>query len=140
MARMIDKSALRSCPQTYAVAARAHCRCRPPENIEILVYLRGHNKVFGEQARMTLADGTKTPPLLPPPTLRHRPKFWIISSHPDNLRQSYYQLFWRIFRTRGQIIKLALFGHGGSRFEVMLKSERARSLSRCLRLSDQVPI
>jgi len=40
-------------------AARGALQVPAAENIEILVYLARHNKVFGEQARMTLAGGRK---------------------------------------------------------------------------------
>jgi hypothetical protein len=56
MARMIElvrKSQLPSYLMSSAV--RGALRCPPDEMIEILVYLALHNRVFGEQARMTLA-------------------------------------------------------------------------------------
>lgn len=56
MPRMIDtirKSALPS--NTMQFAAKGALLVPVQEMIEILVYLATHNKVFGEQARMTLA-------------------------------------------------------------------------------------
>jgi len=56
MARMIDlvrRSALASNAMQFA--ARGALLVAPQEMLEILVYLATHNKVFGEQARMTLA-------------------------------------------------------------------------------------
>jgi len=56
MARMIDlvrRSALASNAMQFA--ARGALLVAPQEMLEILVHLATHNKVFGEQARMTLA-------------------------------------------------------------------------------------
>lgn len=56
MARMIDlirSSALSA--NLMQIAARGALGVPPGEMIEILVYLANHNRVFGQQARMTLA-------------------------------------------------------------------------------------
>lgn len=56
MARMIDLVRNSQLP-SYLMnsAVRGALRVPPEETIEILVYLALHNRVFGEQARMTLA-------------------------------------------------------------------------------------
>src|SRR5215470_14723126 len=56
MPRMIDlvrKSQMSA--NMMQAAARGALMVQPGEMIEILVHLAQHNKVFGEQARMTLA-------------------------------------------------------------------------------------
>ena len=53
MIEVIRNSALPS--NTMQFAAKGALLVPPQEMIEILVYLANHNKVFGEQARMTLA-------------------------------------------------------------------------------------
>src|SRR5262249_47222645 len=56
MGRIIDqirKSSLASNMMQFA--AKGALMIPPQEMVEILVYLATHNKVFGEQARMTLA-------------------------------------------------------------------------------------
>jgi len=56
MARMIDQIRASKLPSNMMqFAARGALSVTPDENIEILVYLAKHNKVFGDLARMTLA-------------------------------------------------------------------------------------
>ena len=67
-------------------AAKGALNVSPAENIEILVYLARHNKVFGDLARMTLAGWDEktslrvaSDPQTPPEVLDY-----LVS--PDNLR------------------------------------------------------
>ncbi len=56
MPRMIDQIRASKLPSNMMqFAARGALSVPPDENIEILVYLARHNKVFGDLARMTLA-------------------------------------------------------------------------------------
>jgi hypothetical protein len=56
MARMIDQIRASKLPSNMMqFAARGALSVTPDENLEILVYLSKHNKVFGDLARMTLA-------------------------------------------------------------------------------------
>ena len=56
MARMIDQIRASKLPSNMMpFAAKGALNVSPAENIEILVYLARHNKVFGDLARMTLA-------------------------------------------------------------------------------------
>jgi len=56
MARMIDQIRASKLPSNMMqFAARGALAVSPAENIEILVYLARHNKVFGDLARMTFA-------------------------------------------------------------------------------------
>src|SRR5271170_2153997 len=56
MARMIDQiRASKLTSNMMQFAAKGALNVSPGENIEILVYLAKHNKVFGDLARMTLA-------------------------------------------------------------------------------------
>lgn len=56
MARMIDQIRASKLPSNMMTfAAKGALSVGPAENIEILVYLARHNKVFGDLARMTLA-------------------------------------------------------------------------------------
>jgi hypothetical protein len=56
MPRMLDLIRTSSVPATLMQAAARGALSVPPEDmIEILVHLANHNKVFGQQARMTLA-------------------------------------------------------------------------------------
>lgn len=61
MSRMIDLIRSSAVPATLMqAAARGALSVPPAEMIEILVYLANHNKVFGQQARMTLAGWEET--------------------------------------------------------------------------------
>jgi hypothetical protein len=56
MQRMIELIRSSSVPATLMqAAARGALSVSPAEMIEILVHIANHNKVFGQQARMTLA-------------------------------------------------------------------------------------
>jgi hypothetical protein len=56
MARMVEMIRSSSVPATLMqAAARGALSVPPAEMIEIMVHLANHNKVFGQQARMTLA-------------------------------------------------------------------------------------
>ncbi len=56
MPSMIDQIRASKLPSNMMqFAARGALQVSPEENIEILVYLARHNKVFGDTARMTLA-------------------------------------------------------------------------------------
>src|SRR5580658_10207763 len=56
MARTIDQIRASKLPSNMMqFAARGALQVPPAENIEILVYLALHNRVFGDLARMTLA-------------------------------------------------------------------------------------
>src|SRR5579862_3436818 len=56
MPRMIDSIRKNALPSNMMqFAAKGALLVSPPEMIEILVYLANNNKVFGHQARMTLA-------------------------------------------------------------------------------------
>jgi hypothetical protein len=87
MARMIDQIRASKLPSNMMqFAAKGALSVAPAENIEILVYLARHNKVFGDLARMTLAGWDEkaslqaaSDPNTPPEVLDY-----LIS--PDNLR------------------------------------------------------
>jgi hypothetical protein len=62
MSRMIELIRTSAVPATLMQAAARGALSVPPEEmIEILVHLANHNKVFGQQARMTLAGGMRNP-------------------------------------------------------------------------------
>ena len=59
--RMIDQIRASRLPSNMMqFAARGALQVPAAENIEILVYLALHNKIFGELARMTLAGWDET--------------------------------------------------------------------------------
>jgi hypothetical protein len=130
MPRMIDQIRASKLPSgMMQFAARGALQVPPAENIEILVHLAVHNKVFGELARMTLAGwdekasrAAAADPQTPPEVLNY-----MISL--DNLRPALVPaLLENPSVPVGQIVKLAVSA-GRETIEAMLKSARVRSLS-----------
>ncbi|HTW58478.1 MAG TPA: hypothetical protein VMD99_10115 [Terriglobales bacterium] len=115
-------------------AARGALQVSPAENIEILVYLATHNKVFGELARMTFAGwdekscrAAAADPQTPAEVLNY-----MISL--DNLRPALAPaLLENPSVPEGQIAKLALSA-GRETIEAMLKSARVRSCAAVLQI------
>jgi len=130
MARTIDQIRASKLPSNMMqFAARGALQVPAAENIEILVYLARHNKVFGELARMTLAgwdEKASRAAAADPQTPREVLEYFI---SPDNLRpQLLSTLLENPSVPEGQLIKLALSATRES-IEVMLKSPRVRSLN-----------
>jgi hypothetical protein len=87
MARMIDQIRASKLPSNMMpFAAKGALNVSPAENIEILVYLAKHNKVFGDLARMTLAGWDEKASLAAAsdPQTPREVLGYLIS--PDNLR------------------------------------------------------
>ena len=133
MARMIDQIRASRLPSNMMqFAARGALQVPPAENIEILVYLARNNKVFGDTARMTLAGWDEKASLAAaadPKTPQEVLNYFIA---PDNVRPKLLPALLENPSVREeQIIKLA-----GSalreNIDIMLKSERVRSLPRAL--------
>jgi hypothetical protein len=87
MARMIDQIRASKLPSNMMqFAARGALSVTPDENLEILVYLARHNKVFGDLARMTLAGWDENASLAAasnPKTAREVLEYLV---SPENLR------------------------------------------------------
>jgi hypothetical protein len=130
MARVIDQIRASKLPSNMMqFAARGALQVPAAENIEILVYLARHNKVFGELARMTLAGWDEKASLAAAADTEtsHEVLDYLVS--PDNLRPKLLAaLLENPSVSEGQLVKLALSATRES-IEVMLKSTRLRSLS-----------
>jgi len=130
MARTIDQIRASKMPSNMMqFAARGALQVPAAENIEILVYLARHNKVFGEQARMTLAGWDEKASLaaVADPQTPAEVLDYFIS--PDNLRPKLLPaLLENPSVPEGHVIKLALSATRES-IELMLKSTRVQSLS-----------
>jgi len=133
MPRMIDQIRASKLPSSMMqFAARGALQVPPAENIEILVHLARHNKVFGDLARMTLAGwdekaclASASDPQTPSEVLDY-----FIS--PDNLRPKLLPaLLENPSVPEGQLAKLAVSA-SREMIEVMLKSARVRSLNSVL--------
>ena len=87
MPRMIDQIRASKLPSNLMqFAARGALAVPPAENLEILVHLAQHNKVFGDVARMTLAGWDEKASLHAasnPETAREVLRYMIL---PDNIR------------------------------------------------------
>ncbi len=87
MTRMIDQIRASKLPSNMMqFAARGALQVSPAENIEILVYLARHNKIFGDLAKMTLAGWDEKSCLLvaaDPQAPREVLEYFI---SPDNVR------------------------------------------------------
>jgi hypothetical protein len=130
MASTIDQIRASKLPSNMMqFAARGALQVSAAENIEILVYLARHNKVFGEVARMTLAGWDEKSSLAAaadPMTPREVLDYFV---SPDNLRPVLLPaLLEHPSITEGQLVKLAI-GASRESIEMMLKSPRVLSLS-----------
>jgi hypothetical protein len=135
MSRMIDQIRASKLPSNMMqFAARGALSVPPAENIEILVYLAKHNKVFGDLARMTLAGWDEKASLAAASdsqTPREVLEYFI-----DNLRPKLLPALLENPSVRDEA--LAKFAISASResIEAMLRSTRIRqsgSILDCLR-------
>jgi hypothetical protein len=129
MARKIDQIRASKLPSNMMqFAARGALQVPPAENIEILVYLSLHNKVFGELARMTLAGWDEKACLAAasdPQTNREVLDYFI---SPDNVRPKLLPaLLENPSVAEPKLVKLATSAMRDT-VEVILKSKRALSL------------
>jgi hypothetical protein len=129
MTRPIDQLRASKLPSNMMqFAARGALQVPAAENIEILVYLALHNKVFAELARMTLAgwdEGASLVVAADPKTPAEVLEYLIAA---ENLRPALLPaLLENPSVPNGQIAKLAVSAMRDV-IEVMLKSPRVRSL------------
>ncbi len=109
-------------------AARGALQVPPAENIEILVYLARHNKVFGEVARMTLAGWDEKACLTAAADPQTSPEVLHYFVSPDNLRPKLLPaLLENPSVAESELARLAL-GAMRETAEVILRSPRAKSL------------
>jgi hypothetical protein len=129
MPSMIDQIRASKLPSgMMQFAARGALQVPPAENIEILVYLALHNKVFGDLAKMTLAgwDEKSSLAAAADPKTPAEVLGYLIS--PDNLRPALLPaLLENPSVSEAVIMKLAISA-GRETIESMLKSARVRSL------------
>jgi hypothetical protein len=131
--RMIDQIRASRLPSNMMqFAARGALQVPPAENIEILVYLTLHNKVFGDLARMTLAGWDEKSSLasVADPNTPQEVLNYFISS--DNLRPRLLPALLENPSIREeQLVKLATSALRET-IDIMLKSARVRTLHRVL--------
>jgi hypothetical protein len=128
MSRMIDQIRASKLPSNMMqFAARGALSVAPAENIEILVYLALHNKIFGDLARMTLAgwdQKTSLEAVKNPDTPREVLDYFLSR---DNLRPALLPaLLENPSVTESELAKFAVSAMRDS-VETMLKSPRVRA-------------
>jgi hypothetical protein len=128
MARMIDQIRASKLPSNMMqFAAKGALNVSPAENIEILVYLAKHNKVFGDLARMTLAgwDEKASRQAASDPQTPREVLDYLIS--PDNLRPKLLPVLLENPSVREtELAKFALSASPES-IAMMLRSPRIRA-------------
>jgi hypothetical protein len=128
--RMIDQIRASKLPSNMMqFAARGALQVPPAENIEILVYLAQHNKVFRDLAKMTLAgwDEKSSRAAAADPQTAAEVLAYMIS--PDNLRPALLpDLLENPSVPDALLAKLAVSA-GRETIEAMLKSARVKSLA-----------
>jgi hypothetical protein len=133
MPRMIDQIRASKLPSgMMQFAARGALQVSPAENIEILVHLAVHNKVFGELARMTLAgwDEKASRAAAADPQTAGEVLDYLIAA--DNLRPALVPvLLENPSVPESQLVKLATSASRET-IAVMLKSPRVKSLGSVL--------
>jgi hypothetical protein len=130
MSRMIDQIRASKLPSNMMqFAARGALQVPPAENIEILVHLAVHNKVFGELARMTLAGWDEKASRAAAADPQTSPEVLNYLIAPDNLRPALLpSLLENPSVTESQIAKLAISA-GRDTIAEMLKNARVRSFA-----------
>jgi hypothetical protein len=128
MTRMIDQIRASKLPSNLMqFAARGALSVSPEENLEILVYLAEHNRVFGDQARMTLAGWDEQASLAAaadPKAPREVLRYMIA---PENLRPKLLPaLLENPGVSPGELARFALSASPES-IAAMLKSSRVRA-------------
>jgi hypothetical protein len=109
-------------------AARGALQVSAAENLEILVYLARYNKVFGEQARLTLAGWDEKASLAAAADPQTSPEVLNYFISPDNLRPKLVPaLLENPSVPEERLVQLAISGSRDS-IQVMLQSTRLRSL------------
>jgi hypothetical protein len=133
MPRMIDQIRASKLPSNMMqFAARGALQVPPAENIEILVHLARHNKVFGDLARMTLAGWDEKASLAAAADTQTSREVLDYFIAPDNLRPALLPaLLENPSVPEGQLAKLAVSATRET-IEVMLQSPRVRSLTSVL--------
>jgi hypothetical protein len=126
---MIDQIRASKLPSNMMqFAARGALQVSAAENIEILVHLAVHNKVFGDLARMTLAGWDEKSCLAAAADPKTAPEVLAYFISPDNLRPKLLPaLLENPSVPENQIAKLAVSALRES-IEVMLQSARVRSM------------
>src|SRR5215467_12029894 len=143
MSRMIDLIRVSALPSNLMMAASKGSLSVPPrEMIEILVHLAKHNKVFGQQAQLTLAgwDTAVSREVAADAATPKEVLEYMIS--PKNLRPVLLPVLLENSSVREDSIAQLASGAARDIIEIMLKSERVRNstvIQEALRSNPRAP-
>jgi hypothetical protein len=134
MPRQIDLIRASKLPSNMMqFAAKGALQVPPDENLEILVYLAKHNKIFGDLARMTLAGWDEEASLAAASDPKTAPEVLSYFISPENLRpQLLPALLANESVAENELVKFAISASRDS-IEVMLQSSRVRASSGVLK-------
>src|SRR5208282_825114 len=127
MPRQIDLIRASKLPSNMMqFAARGALSVPPEENLEILVYLAKHNKIFGDLARMTLAGWDEKASLAAASDPKTAPEVLSYFISPENIRPKLLPaLLANESVAENELVKFAISASRDS-IEVMLQSSRVR--------------
>ena len=129
MPSMIDQIRASKLPSNMMqFAARGALQVSPAENIEILVYLALHNKVFRDTARMTLAGWDEKSSLTAAADPKTPAEVLNYMIAPDNLRPALLPVLLENPSVPEALIAKLAVSAGRDAIDTLLKSARVRSL------------
>ena len=130
---MIDQIRASKLPSNMMqFAARGALQVSPAENIEILVYLALHNKVFRDTARMTLAGWDEKSSLTAAADPKTPAEVLNYMIAPDNLRPALLPALLENPSVPEALIAKLAVSAGRDAIDTLLKSARVRSLATVL--------
>ena len=133
MARMLDLIRASAVSQHQMMsAARGALRVPAEEMLEILVYVAEHNKIFGEQARLTLAgwDETSAKEIIAnPSTPKEILDYWV---SPKNIRSTLFTLLLENPSVRMTKLGELAASLKGELIDLMIASPRVRGSKQVL--------
>ena len=133
MPSMIDQIRASKLPSNMMqFAARGALQVSPAENIEILVYLALHNKVFRDTARMTLAGWDEKSSLTAAADPKTPAEVLNYMIAPDNLRPVLLPALLENPSVPEALIAKLAVSAGRDAIDTLLKSARVRSLATVL--------
>jgi len=134
MPRMLDLIRASALPSHQMMSAsRGALRLPAEEMVEILVYIAEHNKIFGEQARLTLAgwdEATSKAIAVDPNTPKEVLDYWL---SPRNLRAGLFPLLLENSSVLMSKLSELAATLKGEWIDAMLASPRVRGSSQVLR-------
>jgi hypothetical protein len=128
MARMIDQIRASKLPSNMMqFAARGALAVGPEENLEILVYLATHNKIFGDLAKMTLAGWDEKASVTAASDPGTVPEVLNYLASPENLRPKLLPALLENPSVPEEYLTKLAISASAENIATMLKSSRVKS-------------